>query len=178
MLKYFRGYHRPTKINQHIYHMNNFHMKIYCRSLQTHSISIHPLCIKCQMLTGLLFSRAFSDPPESPLEQWDPWRAPTIEQWGPVSAPTSCVAHWSVLGHCVGVMAAHGVSLGVVFATSLPPSLHTHPPLPVPPHPAPPRLPSHRPPLLSILTAERDGKKYLVTKYFKSVFLEIPLGAN
>ena len=82
------------------------------------------------------------------LEQWDPWRAP-IGQWGPVSAPTGCVAHWSVIGHCVGVMAAHGVSLGVVFATSLPT------------HPIPPHLPSHPPPLLSILTAERDSKKYL-----------------
>ena len=60
-----------------------------------------------------------------------------------------------VIGHCVGVMAAHGVSLGVVFATSFPP----HPP--TPPHPTLPRLPSHPPPLLAILTAERDGKKYL-----------------
>ena len=85
--------------------------------------------------------------PESRLEQWDPWRAP-IGQWGPVSAPTGCVAYWSVIGHCVGVMDAHGVSLGVVFATSLPT------------HPSPPHLPSHPPPLLSILTAERDGKKY------------------
>ena len=44
----------------------------------------------------------------------------------------------------------------LVFATSLPP----HPPLPSPSHPTPPCLPSHPPPLLSILTAERDGKKY------------------
>ena len=94
----------------------------------------------------------FADPPESRLEQWDPWRAP-IGQWGPMSAPTGCVAHWGVIGHCVGVMDAHGVSLGVVFATSLP----THPSAS---HPTPPRLPSHPPPLLSILTAERDGKKY------------------
>ena len=64
------------------------------------------------------------------------------------------LAVWSVIGHCVGVMDAHGVSLGVVFATSLP----THP---SPSHPTLPRLPSHPPPLLSILTAERDGKKYL-----------------
>ena len=39
--------------------------------------------------------------------------------------------------------------------------LPPHPPLPIPPYPTPPRLPSHPPPLLSILTAERDGKKYL-----------------
>ena len=70
------------------------------------------------MLTGLLFSKAFSNPPESRLEQWDPWRTP-IGQWGPVSAPTGCMAHWIIIGHCVGIMAAHGVSLGVVFATSL-----------------------------------------------------------
>ena len=106
--------------------------------------------VKCYLV---YFSQGhFADPPESRLEQWDPWRAP-IGQWGPVSAPTGCVAHWSVIGHCVGVMDAHGVSLGVVFATSLP----THP---SPSHPNPPRLPSYPPPLLSILTAERDGKKY------------------
>ena len=90
----------------------------------------------------------FADPPESRLEQWDPWRAP-IGQWGPVSAPTGCVAHWSVIGHCVGVMDAHKVSLGVVFATSLP----THPPLPIPPHPAPPPIP----PTPSIINT--DGRK-------------------
>ena len=76
--------------------------------------------VKCQLVC---FSQGhFADPPESWLEQWDPWRAP-IGQWGPVSAPTDCVAHWSVIGHCVGVMDAHGVSLKVVFASSLP----THP---------------------------------------------------
>ena len=69
-----------------------------------------------------------------------------IGQWGPVFASTGCVAHWCIIGHCVGVMAAHGVSLGVVFATS---------------HPTPPHRPSHPLPLLSILTAERDSKKYL-----------------
>ena len=58
-----------------------------------------------------------------------------------------------LFGHCVGIMDAHGVSLGVVFATSLP----NHP---SPSHPTPPRLSSYPPPLLSILTAERGGKKY------------------
>ena len=85
--------------------------------------------------------------------QWDPWRA-LIGQWRPVSSPTGCVAHWRVIGHCVGVMAAHGVFLEVVFTTSLP----THPSLS---HPTLPCCQSHPPPLLSILTAERDGKKYL-----------------
>ena len=37
-----------------------------------------------------------------------------------------------VIGHCVGVMAAHGVSQGVVFATSHP----THPSRSTPHHPA------------------------------------------
>ena len=69
---------------------------------------------------------------QSWLEQWDPWRAP-IGQWGPVFALTGCVAHWCVIGHCVGIVAAHVVSLGVVFATS-------HP---TPPHPIPSRHPSH-----------------------------------
>ena len=77
-----------------------------------------------------------------------------IGQWGHVFAPTGYVAHWCAIGHCVGIMAAHGVSLGVVFATFLP----THP---SPFHPTPPCRPSHPPPLLSILVAERDGKKYL-----------------
>ena len=60
--------------------------------------------------------------------------------------PTGCVAHWSVIGHCVGIMAAHGVSLGVVFATSLP----THP---SPSHPTQPPIP----PTPSIINT--DGRK-------------------
>ena len=48
-------------------------------------------------------------------------------------APNGYVAHWCVIGHCVGIMAAHGVSLAVVFAISHPspshPATHpTHPP--------------------------------------------------
>ena len=87
------------------------------------------------MLTGLLFSRHFTNPPKSRLEQWHPWREP-IGQWGPGFAPTDYVAHWCVIGQCVGVMAAHGVSQTRVFATShptpslptpLPPTHHTHP---------------------------------------------------
>ena len=95
----------------------------------------------------------FADPPVSRLEQWNPWKAP-IGQWRPVFALTGCVAHWCVIGHCVGIMAARGVSLGVTFATSLPTHLS-------PSHPTPLRHPFHPPPLLSILMAERDGKKYL-----------------
>ena len=29
-------------------------------------------------------------------------------QWGPGFAPTVYVAHWCVIDHCMGVMAAHG----------------------------------------------------------------------
>ena len=49
--------------------------------------------------------------------------------------------YWCVIGHCVSVMAAHGASK----TGFLPP-------------PTPPHIPSHSPPLLSILTAERDSK--------------------
>ena len=77
-----------------------------------------------------------------------PMGAP-IGQWRPVSAPTGCVAHWSVIGHCVDVMAAHGVSLGVVFATFLP----THP---SPSHPTPPPIP----PTSSIINT--DGRTSII----------------
>ena len=45
----------------------------------------------------------------SRLEQWHPWRV-LIGQWGPGFAPTVYVAHYRVVGHCVRIMAAHGVS--------------------------------------------------------------------
>ena len=109
------------------------------------------------MLTDLLFSRAFCRPSRVTAgtmgPMGDPWRVP-IGQWGPVFAPTGCVAHWCVIGHCVGIMAAHRVSLEVVFATYHPTHLSLS-------HSTLPRYPSHPPPLLSILMAERDGKKYL-----------------
>ena len=55
-----------------------------------------------------------------------------------------------VIGHCVGVMAAHEVSrLTRGGFCHLPP----HPPLPVPPHTAPPLIP----PIPSIINA--DGRK-------------------
>ena len=58
-----------------------------------------------------------------------------IGQWEPGFAPTGYEAHYCVIGHCVGVIAALGVSQMVVFATSLP----THPtplPAPIPPTPS------------------------------------------
>ena len=124
------------------------------------------------MLTGLLFSTAFCQPSRVTAGTMGPMEG---ANWtvGPVFAFTGYVACCCVIGHCVGVMAAHGVFLGVVFATSLPtgPPTHpspSHPPTPPhpthppsPSHPTPPHLPSHPPPLLSILIAERDGKKYL-----------------
>ena len=59
------------------------------------------------------------------------------------------LCHWPLCGR----HGCSGVSQEVVFATSYP----THS---IPSHPTPPCHPSHLPPLLSILTAERDGKKY------------------
>ena len=94
----------------------------------------------------------FADSPELPLEQWDPWRVP-IGQWGPVFAPTGCVAQWCVIGHCVGIMAAHGVSLRVVFATSLP--THTSSSHPTPPCLALPPIP----PTPSIINTD-DRKRW------------------
>ena len=105
------------------------------------------------MLTGLLFSRAFCRPSRVTAETMGPmegtnWTVGTCicSHW--LCGPLVC--YWPLCGR-------HGclwVSLGVVFATS-------HPTHPSPSHPIPPCLPSHPPPLLSILTAERDGKKYL-----------------
>ena len=54
-------------------------------------------------------------------------------QWVPLFAPTGYIVHCCVIGHCVGVMAAHVVFLGVVFATSQ--STHPSPSGPTPPHP-------------------------------------------
>ena len=81
------------------------------------------------MLTSLLFSRVFANPPKSRLEQWHPWRVPN-GYCGPGVTPTDYVDHWCVIGHCVGVMAAHWVSQTMVFATFHPPyltALPTHP---------------------------------------------------
>ena len=47
-------------------------------------------------------------------------------QWGPGFVFTDSVAHWCVIVHYVGVMAAHGVSQIGIFATS---------------HPTPPSIP-------------------------------------
>ena len=108
------------------------------------------------MLTGLLSQGHSADLTKSQQEQWHPWRAP-IGQWGPGFAPTDYVAHYCVIGQCVGIMAAHGMSQMVAFATS-----HTSPSYPILSH-----HPSHLPPLSAILTAERDGKKYLQIQPFE-----------
>ena len=50
-----------------------------------------------------------------------------IGQWGPIFAPTGYVAHWCVIVHCVGIMAAHGVSLGWFLPPSIPPHPAAHP---------------------------------------------------
>ena len=65
------------------------------------------------------------------LEQWHPWRA-LIRQCRPGFASNGYVAHWCAIGHCVGVMAAHGVFQGRV----VPPSTSPTPPHPTLPCPA------------------------------------------
>ena len=112
------------------------------------------------MLTGLLSQGHFANPPEAWLEQWDPWRVP-IGQWGPVFVPAGCVAHWCVIGQCTGVMAAHGVSLGVDFATPIPPTT---------PHPPTPYFASHPTHPSIINTDGRKGRqKYLGIQPFEIV---------
>ena len=100
------------------------------------------------MLTDLLFTRAFCRPSRVTAETMKPMEG-TNWTVGPVFVPTGCVAHWCVNGHCVGTMAAHGVSLGVVFTTS-------HPTPTTPPHPTPPHPAAH-PPTPSIINT--DGRK-------------------
>ena len=125
-------------------------IQFYCRSLQTHSISIHSQCIKCWMLTGLLFSTVFCRPSKVtagtmvPMEGTN-WTVRTCicSRW--LCGPLLC--YWPLCG-------CHGCS----WSVSRGGFCHL-PPLPIPPDPA--HRPSHPPPLLSILTAERDGKKYL-----------------
>ena len=122
----------------------------------TDTLNIYPSPLyQCQMLTGLLFSRAFCRPSRvtagtmGPMEGAN-WTVGTYvcSLW--LCGPLEC--YWPLCG-------CHGCPWSVPMGSfcHLPP----HPPLPVPPHPTPPHLPSHPPPLLSILTAERDGKKYL-----------------
>ena len=105
------------------------------------------------MLTGLLFSRAFCRPSRVTagtmgLMEGTNWTVGTCicSHW--LCGPLLC--YWPLCGH-------HGCSWSVPRSGFC--HLPSHPP--TPPRPTPPRRPSHSPPLLSILTAERDGKKYL-----------------
>ena len=96
------------------------------------------------MLTGLLFSRAFCQPSRvtagtmGPMENTNGTHGEHQLDSGDLYLFPLTVAHWCAIGHCVGVMAAHGVSQGVVFATSHPTHLSpSHPtPLPIPPTPS------------------------------------------
>ena len=112
------------------------------------------------MLTGLLFSMAFCQPSRvmagtmGPMEGAN-WTVGTCicSHW--LCGPLLC--YWPLCGR-------HGCLWSVPRGSfcCLPP----YPPLPIPTHPSPsqptPLLrPSHPLPLLSILTAERDSKKYL-----------------
>ena len=54
----------------------------------------------------------------------------------PGFAPTDSVVHWCVIGHCVGVVAAHGASQANFFSPPTPPHpFHSTPPHPISPHP-------------------------------------------
>ena len=105
-------------------------IQFYCRSIQTHSISIHPLCIKCQMLTGLLFSRAFCRPSRvtagtmGPMEGAN-WTVGTCicSHW--LCGPLEC--YWPLCGR-------HGCSWGVPRGGFC----HLPPSPPTPPHPTHP----------------------------------------
>ena len=143
--------------NPHSLHQN--WIQFYCYSLQAHSISIHPQCIKCWMLTGLLFSRAFCQPSKVMAETMGPMGAP-IGQWGPVFSPTGLWPTGVILATVWALWLLMGCPKGWFFPPPTPPHPPTLP-LPIPPHPTPPHRPSHLPPLLSILTAERDGKNTL-----------------
>ena len=105
------------------------------------------------MLTGLLFSRAFCQPSRVMAGTMEPmdgtnWTVGTCicSHW--LCGPLVC--YWILCGR-------HGCSWSVPRGGFC----HLPPSPPTPPHPTPPRCPYHPPPLLSILMAERDGKKYL-----------------
>ena len=108
-------------------------IQFYCRSLQTHSISIHPLCIKCQMLTGLLFSRAFCRPSRVTAGTMGPMEG---ANW---TVRTCICSHW-LFGplECYWPLCRrHGCSWSVPRDGFCP--LPPHPPHPSPSHPTPPR---------------------------------------
>ena len=115
------------------------------------------------MLTGLLFSRAFCRPSRVTAGTM---RSMEGANW---TVRTCICSHWlcGPLGCYWPLCGRHGCSWsvprgGFCLLPPHPPSPpHPTPPYPVPPQPTPPHLPSHPPSLLSILTAERDGKKYL-----------------
>ena len=108
------------------------------------------------MLTGLLFSRTFCRPSRvmagtiGPMEGAN-WTVKTslCSHW--LCGPLVC--YWPLCGR-------HGCSWSVPRGSFC--HLPSHPPThPSPSHPILPCLPSHPLPLLSILTAERNGKNYL-----------------
>ena len=108
------------------------------------------------MLTGLLFSRAFCRPSRVTAGTMGPMEGTNWTVGTCICSHLLCgalVCYWPLCGR-------HGCSWGVPRGGfyHLPPHPPTHP---SPSRPTPPCRPSHPPPLLSILTAERDGKKYL-----------------
>ena len=106
------------------------------------------------MLTGLLFSRAFYQSSRVTAGTMEPmeganWTVGTCICFHWLCGPLLC--YWPLCGH-------HGCPWSVPRGCfcHFPP----HPPLPIPPHPTPPPIPPTRS-IISILTAERDGKRYL-----------------
>ena len=111
-------------------------IQFYCCSLKTHSISIHPHCIKCQMLNGILFSRAFCRPSRVTAGTMGPMEG---ANW---TVGTCICSHWlcGLLEYYWPLCGHHGCSWSVPRGgfCHLPP----HPPLPVPPAPPIPPTPS------------------------------------
>ena len=110
------------------------------------------------MLTGLLFSRAFCRSSRVTAGTMGPMEGANWTVGTCICSHWLCgtlVCYWPLCGR-------HGCSWSVPRGgfCHLPPH-PPHPPTPLHPTPSSPRHPFHPPPLLSILTAERDGKKYL-----------------
>ena len=124
------------------------------------------------MLTGLLFSRAFCQPSRVRARTMGPMEGAnwTVGAW--ICSHWLCgplLCYWPLCG-CRGC--SWSVPRGGLC--HLPPSPHTHP---SPSHFTPPCLPSHPPPLLSILMAERDGKNTLKFSHQRQRRLAI-IGTN
>ena len=92
----------------------------------TNTLNIYPLNVNwCAFLKGILLTL------QSP--GWNNGIHGGCQLGSGDLPPTSYVAHWCVIGHCVGIMVAYGMSQIRVFVTS------HH--IPSQPNPTPPTLP-------------------------------------